>query len=279
MGVLSPNRNDAPTVLAVATALVLALAACGTVDGSLADEARDGLTIGIRFDQPGMGQRRADGKYVGFDVDVARYVAAGFGVAEEDITWREARPADRERLIEDGSVDFVVAAYSITDQRRERVAFAGPYFETGQGLLVRSTDTGITGPEALDGRELCSVTGSTSAQKVKDGFAAGVRLVEYGDYSDCVTALLAGKVDAVTTDEAILAGYVAANPELLTLVGEPFTTERYGVGLAKDDAAGLADVETSLEEMIRSGEWRAALERNLGASGMDLPEPPQVTGG
>ncbi|WP_415362476.1 transporter substrate-binding domain-containing protein [Saccharothrix sp. BKS2] len=176
-------------------------------------------------------------------------------------------------------MDFVVAAYSITEERRERVAFGGPYFETGQGLLVRLTDTDITGPAALDGKGLCSVTRSTSAQKVRDGSARGVRLVEYGDYSDCVTALLAGKVDAVTTDEVILAGYVAANPELLKLVGEPFTTERYGMGLAKEDTAGLADVNAALEEMIGSGEWRAALECNLGPSGMDLPEPPQVADG
>ncbi|MFI9005956.1 glutamate ABC transporter substrate-binding protein [Actinosynnema sp. NPDC053489] len=269
-----------PLTKALHAVAVLALvAACGAPDDTLVTRAGDGLTIGIRFDQPGLGLRRADGRHVGFDVDVARYVAAELGVDEEGITWREARPADREALIEDGSVDFVVASYSITDERRKRVAFAGPYFETGQGLLVRFTDTGITGPDALDGRGLCSVKGSTSAQKVRDGFARGVRLVEYGDYAACVTALLVGKVDAVTTDEAILAGYVAANPELLKLVGEPFSTERYGIGLAKDDTAGRAAVDAALEEMVRSGEWRAALERNLGGSGMDLPEAPHLPGG
>ncbi|XVS67733.1 glutamate ABC transporter substrate-binding protein [Actinosynnema sp. CA-299493] len=278
MGVFPLTSRRAATAFAAASALVLA-AACGTTDDTVEDKADDGLTIGIRFDQPGMGHRRADGRYVGFDVDVARYVAAGFGVEEEDITWREARPADRESLIEDGSVDLVVAAYSITDERRERVAFAGPYFETGQSLLVRFTETAVTGPEALDDRGLCSVTGSTSAQRVKENFARAARLVEYNDYSDCVIALLAGKVDAVTTDEAILAGYVAANPELLKVVGEPFTTERYGVGLAKHDGAGRAAVDALIGEMVRSGEWRAAWERNLGASGLDLPEAPPVTGG
>ncbi|WP_367129313.1 glutamate ABC transporter substrate-binding protein [Saccharothrix sp. HUAS TT1] len=270
MGALPLVRSLAALVLVVA---------CGAPADTLEAKAGDGLTIGIRFDQPGLGLRRADGRHVGFDVDVARYIAADLGVEEEDITWREARPADREALIEDDSVDFVVAAYSITDERRKRVAFAGPYFETGQSLLVRFTDTGITGPDVLEGRGLCSVKGSTSAQKVRDAFARGVRLIEYGDYSDCVTALLVGKVDAVTTDEAILAGYVAANPELLKLVGEPFTAERYGVGLARDDTTGRAAVDAALEKMIRSGEWRAALERNLGGSGMDLPDPPSPSGG
>ncbi|NUT46160.1 MAG: glutamate ABC transporter substrate-binding protein [Saccharothrix sp.] len=263
---------------ALATVLSLVAACGGASDDTLAGKADDGeLTIGIRFDQPGLGQRRLDGKYVGFDVDVAKYVAAQLGVDESGITWREARSADREKLIRDGSVDFVVATYSITDKRKEQVSFAGPYFETGQGVLVRLIDEEITGPETLNGKRLCSVTGSTSAQKVKDQFAQDVELVEYGQYSDCVTALLAGNVDAVTTDEVILAGYVAENPELLKLVGEPFTTEHYGIGLAKDDAKGRSDVSTAIQKMVDSGEWRSALERNLGQAGIPLPEPPKVT--
>ncbi|MFT7836217.1 glutamate ABC transporter substrate-binding protein [Saccharothrix sp. BKS2] len=265
-----------------ATALVAALAlgaACGGPgDDTLAGKARDGtLTVGIRFDQPGMAQRRLDGKYVGFDVDVAKYIAGRLGVEESGITWREARSADRERLIAEGQVDFVVATYSITDKRKEQVTFAGPYFQTGQGLLVRFTDTDISGPETLNGKKLCSVTGSTSAQKVKDEFAQDVQLVEYGQYSDCVVALLAENVDAVTTDEVILAGYVAENPELLKVVGQAFTTERYGVGLAKDDLEGRSAVNAAIERMVESGEWRAALERNIGQSELELPEPPQVT--
>ncbi|WP_158846988.1 glutamate ABC transporter substrate-binding protein [Saccharothrix deserti] len=265
-----------------ATALVTALSfttACGGAsDDTLAGKADDGeLTIGIRFDQPGLGQRRLDGKFVGFDVDVAKYVAAQFGVEDSGITWREARSADREKLIESGEVDFVVATYSITDKRKEQVSFAGPYFQTGQGVLVRYTDEEITGPETLNGKKLCSVAGSTSAQKVKDQFAQDVELVEYGQYSDCVIALLADNVDAVTTDEVILAGYVAENPELLKVVGKPFTTEKYGIGLAKNDSDGRADVSAAIEKMVGSGEWRAALERNIGQAGVQLPDPPEVT--
>ena len=265
-------------VTAVVAALFSSAACGGADDGTLEGRADDGsLTIGIRFDQPGLAQRRLDGKFVGFDVDVAKYVAAQLGVEEKDITWKEARSADREKLITEGAVDFVVATYSITDKRKEQVAFAGPYFQTGQGLLVRFGDTGITDPAHLDGKRLCSVTGSTSAQKVKDQFANDVELVEYGQYSDCVTALLAAKVDAVTTDEVILAGYVAENPELLKLVGEPFTTERYGVGLRKEDGKGRADVNAALEKMVSTGEWRAALERNIGQADVELTETPEVT--
>ncbi|MEV0676662.1 glutamate ABC transporter substrate-binding protein [Actinosynnema sp. NPDC050436] len=270
-------RRLLPAIAAVA-ALALTAACGGAPDDTIRGKAEDGsLTIGIRFDQPGMAQRRIDGKYVGFDVDVAKYVAEQFGVPESGITWKAARSADRERLIAEGRVDFVVATYSITDKRKEQVAFAGPYFETGQGLLVRYTDDAIAGPESLNGKKLCSVQASTSAQKVKAEFAQGVQLVEYGQYSDCVTGLLAGKVDAVTTDQAILAGYAAENPELLKLVGKPFTTEQYGVGLAKSDAEGRSAVSAAIEKMVSSGEWRRALERNIGRSGVDLPDPPQVT--
>ncbi|QFZ23647.1 glutamate ABC transporter substrate-binding protein [Saccharothrix syringae] len=263
---------------ALAVALLLTAACGGAAEDTLKGKADDGsLTVGIRFDQPGMAQRRLDGKFVGFDVDVAKYVAAQLGVEESGITWKEARSADRERLIAEGQVDFVVATYSITDKRKEQVSFAGPYFQTGQGILARFSDTDITGPETLNGRRLCSVSGSTSAQRVKDEFAQGVHLVEYGQYSDCVIALLAGNVDAVTTDEVILAGYVAENPELLKLVGEPFTTERYGIGLAKDDAEGRAAVNAAIRKMVDTGEWRAALERNIGQSELELPEPPEVT--
>ncbi|GAA0227580.1 glutamate ABC transporter substrate-binding protein [Saccharothrix mutabilis subsp. mutabilis] len=270
-------RRLLPATAAVA-ALLLTSACGGASDDTLKGKAEDGtLTIGIRFDQPGLGQRRLDGKFVGFDVEVAKYVAGKLGVPESGITWKEARSADREKLIADGAVDFVVATYSITDKRKEKVSFAGPYFQTGQGVLVRYTENDITGPETLNGKRLCSVTGSTSAQKVASEFAQDVELVEYGQYSDCVTALLAGNVDAVTTDEVILAGYVAENPELLKLVGDTFTTERYGVGLAKDDAAGRAAVSSAIEQMVGSGEWRKALERNIGQAGVELPDPPQVT--
>lgn len=267
--------------MAVSLTVSLALlAACGGADQDTIEGSADrgSLTVGIRFDQPGLAQRRIDGKVVGFDVDVAKYIATELDVDEKNITWKEARSADREKLITSGEVDFVVATYSITDKRKEQVAFAGPYFRTGQGILVRFTDQDITGPEGLNGKNLCSVTGSTSAQKVESDFAQGVNLVEYGQYSDCVTALLAGNVDAVTTDEVILAGFAAENPELLKLVGKTFSTEEYGVGLAKSDTGGLADVNAAIRKMISSGEWEKSLLRNVGESGIEIPEPPRLSG-
>ncbi|ANZ37408.1 ABC transporter substrate-binding protein [Lentzea guizhouensis] len=264
---------------ALLAAVAVLATACGSGDtATVVGRAGSGkLTIGIRYDQPGLSERRLDGRFVGFDVDVAKYVANELGVKESGITFKEARGAVRESMLESGEVDLVVATYSITDARKEKVAFAGPYFETGQGMLVRFTEQAITGPETLNGRQLCSVKGSTSAQKVKNDYAQGVKLVEYGQYSDCVIALMAGNVDAVTTDEVILAGFAAENPELLKLVGKPFSQERYGIGVAKGDDESRAEVNKAIEKMISSGEWKRALERNVGPSGYEIPAPPQIT--
>lgn len=281
MRLAPPRRRSAP-VLAWCCLLGL-LAGCGSSapEDSLITKAEETgtLTIGIRFGQPGLSKRTVDGRFVGFDVDVARFVATELGVSEENIRWRDVVAADRESAIRTGAVDYIVGTYSITDKRKKEVAFAGPYFDTGQSLLVRLSSDDIEGPESLNGKRLCSVTGSTSAQQVKDRFARAVELVEYPRYADCVTALLAGLVDAVTTDEAILAGYVTQNPELLKIVGEQFSEERYGVGLRKGDREGQAAVNEAIKKMIETREWRRSLQHNLGESGYRIPKPPAVTEG
>lgn len=269
--------------LVAALFLLVSCVSCGSStvskDDPLPTRARDGdhLTIGIRFDAPGLSERTVDGRFVGFDVDVATFVASELGVAAKDITWRETTSATRETDLTSGAVDLVVATYSITDKRKQLVSFAGPYFTTGQDLLVRRTSPDITGPETLNGRRLCSVTGSTPAQQVQDKFAQAVQLVEYPRYPDCVTALLAGQIDAVTTDGVILAGYVARDPELLKVVGKPFSKENYGIGLRKGDTQGVTAVDDAIRKMISSGEWLRSLNANIGPSGYQLPPPPEVT--
>ncbi|TNC21457.1 glutamate ABC transporter substrate-binding protein [Amycolatopsis alkalitolerans] len=259
--------------------LLLGLTSCTSHDpNTLLGKADSGhLIIGIRFDQPGLAEHTLDGRFVGFDVDVAEYVVGQLGVNPSGITWRETTSATRETDLTSGAVDLVVATYSITDKRKRLVSFAGPYFETGQDLLVRRSDDEITGPETLNGRRLCSVTGSTPAHEVKTRFAQAVQLVEYPRYPDCVTALLAGQVDAVTTDGVILAGYVTQNPELLKVVGKPFSTERYGIGLRKGDAQGQHALDDAIQQMIKSGKWLDSLHANIGPSGYPLPAPPAVT--
>ncbi|MDR1448858.1 MAG: transporter substrate-binding domain-containing protein [Propionibacteriaceae bacterium] len=183
---------------------------CGT-PGSASLAAAGKLTIGIKFDQPHLGFKEGNA-YTGFDVDVATSVAGKLGFSPDQIVWTESISSQRETLLQNHQVDMIFATYSITDARKEKVQFAGPYFVAGQDLLIRAGDTAITGPESLnDGKKLCSVAGSTPAQRIKDEYASGVQLVEFKTYSECVQALIANKVDAVTTDDIILAGLAAAS--------------------------------------------------------------------
>jgi glutamate transport system substrate-binding protein len=270
------TRRTRLTVLAAATALVLA--GCGggeeetpaAGDTEAAEEgggAEGSITIGIKFDQPGLGLQDGS-EYTGFDVDVARYVAGELGYGEDQIEWFEAPSAQRENLLQTEQVDMIFATYSITDARKETVDFAGPYFVAGQDLLVAADDDSIAGPEDLEGKRLCSVTGSTSAQRIKDEYSAGVQLQEYPGYADCVTALVAGAVDAVTTDDIILAGLAAqpTNAGKVKVVGNPFSEENYGVGLPKG-SENCEAINEAITQMIDDGTWEELLDKNVGESG------------
>jgi glutamate transport system substrate-binding protein len=256
-----------------ASVLALGLTACGDSadDGGSGDGGGGAkFKVGIKFDQPGLGLKEGS-KYTGFDVDVATYVAKELGHDAADIQWVQAPSAQRETLISTGQVDMVVATYSITDARKEKISFAGPYFIAGQDLLVRADDSSITGPDALTGKKLCSVTGSTSAQNVKKE-VPGVQLQEFGTYSECVAALVSKGVDALTTDNTILAGYAsqAQYKGKLTVVGKPFSTERYGIGIKKGDTATCEKINTAIAKMISSGDWQKAIDANLGPAGFKV---------
>ncbi|MDX8050381.1 glutamate ABC transporter substrate-binding protein [Lentzea sp. BCCO 10_0798] len=267
-------------LVATTCAAVLLLASCAGGGGSgMASKvsSSDRMVIAVSYDQPGMAVRRLDGSYRGFDVDVAKYIANELGVKEENITWKEAQPGNRETLLTSGEADMVVSTYSITDKRKQIVDFVGPYFVAGQDLLVRMNESRIEGPKSLNASlRLCSTAGSTSAEYVRDQFAKDVKMVEYAKFSDCVTALLAENVDAVTTDDVLLAGYAAQNPELLRVVGDPFSKEEYGVGLHRDDPSSKAKVQAALQKMIDTGAWRKSLEVNIGSSGYKIPDPPKL---
>ncbi len=250
--------------IAVATAAALGLSACGGGD-SESGSAADGITIGIKFDQPGLGLKEG-ANYTGFDVEVAKYVAKELGYDAAKVTFKEAPSAQRETLLTNGQVKLVIGTYSITDERKQKISFAGPYFIAGQSLLVRSDETAITDVKSLDGKKLCSVTGSTSATRVKEELVKTVQLQEFDTYSKCVTALAGGAIDAVTTDDTILAGFAAqpAYQGKLKVVGDNFSEERYGVGLKKGDTAFCGKVTAALKKMVDDGSWQKAIDGSLG---------------
>lgn len=255
--------------IGLTSALTMSAAACGGMNTGT-------ITIGVKFDQPGLGMKNPDGTMSGFDVDVARYVAQQLGYTAANIVWIEAPSGQREALIRNGQVNYVVATYSITDARKQKVGFAGPYLVAGQSLLVRADQTGITGPQSLQhNKKLCSVAGSTPAQRIKDRYP-GVQLQRYDTYSACIEALKNGAIDAVTTDDVILAGYSAQSPGTFKLVGKPFSREEYGIGLKRENLTLRHKIDDAIEKMERDGAWQAAFAKNLGASGYPTPKPPKV---
>jgi len=267
------------TATVVAAVGALALASCGSsVARSLVDDIRDGhVTLGTKFDQPGLGERTPDKDFVGVDTDVSRYVvnyiAKKNGWEEPDITWRETPSAQRETLINNGEVNMIAATYSINAGRYKAVDFGGPYLVTHQALLVRG-DAGITGLQDLaEGTRLCSVSGSTPAQKVKAALPK-VQLQEFDTYAACAEGVKQGVVDALTTDATILAGFAQRYKErygddfrvveLRNPDGSYWTNENYGIGIPKGDKTDLDAVNEALNELWDSGEFQRIIDKYLG---------------
>ncbi|CAL9585582.1 glutamate ABC transporter substrate-binding protein [Streptomyces cellulosae] len=260
-------------------ALALTATACGGGDGdneSSGGGGKDKITIGIKFDQPGLGQKTPQG-YEGFDVDVATYVAKKLGYEENQIEWKESKSADRETMLQRGDVDFIAATYSITPERQEKVDFAGPYLLAHQDVLLRADDDKIKSPEDLNNAKLCSVTGSTSAQNVKEKLAPKAQLQPYPTYSACLPGLQNGAVDALTTDDSILAGYAAQDQfkGKFKLGGFKLTNENYGIGVKK--GSDLKDkINKALEEMVADGSWDTAVKDNFGPANYKNEPAPKI---
>lgn len=234
------------------------------------------INIGTKFDQPLFGLQGLSGEPEGFDVEIAKIIAGGLGIAPEDINWTETPSATREEVIQQGRVDMVVATYTINDARKERISFAGPYYEAGQTLMVRSDNTTITGPETLRGNgRVCSVSGSTPSQNIME-YIDESQLTLFDTYSLCADALRTNQVDVVTTDNVILLGFVNDSDGAFTLVGEPFTEEPYGVGIPKGDVAFCEFINTTLREAADSGAYAKAWESTAGQVAEETPELPEL---
>ncbi|MEU6530036.1 glutamate ABC transporter substrate-binding protein [Streptomyces sp. NPDC046928] len=268
---------------AAATALVLTLTAtaCGgdsDNEGGSGSGGGDKIKIGIKYDQPGLGLKEPGGKFSGFDVDVATYVAKELGYNADQIEFVETKSADRENALARGDVKMIAATYSITDERKEKVDFAGPYLLAHQDLLIKA-DSDIAKGTDLNGKNLCSVTGSTSAQNVKESIAPKANLKQYSGYSECIAALQSGAVDAVTTDDSILAGFAAQSQYKgkFKLAGLKLSNENYGIGVKKGDTETVNKINTALEKMVKDGAWDKAVEANFGPANYKN-EPAPKTG-
>ena len=283
--------------LATAAALTFGLTACGSDDaedggdtGSGAKSFAAGSTmerlnkaqavkVGTKFDQPGFGLKGLSGKPEGFDVEIAKIIVKELGVPEDKIEYVETTSKIREDAITNSTVDFIVATYTINDKRKERIAFAGPYYEAGQNIMVKKDDTTITGPESFsDGtKKVCSVTGSTPAEEIKKHVKdVASQVVLFDTYDKCRDALKGGQVNAVTTDNVILLGYIAKDEASFKLAGDNFTKEPYGIGVKKDDTAFRGFINDTLEKAYGDGSWKKAWDDTAGKFGAELGTAPAV---
>ena len=249
--------------------------AAGTTMAELSEAGT--IRVGTKFDQPGFGLLNPEGVPEGFDASVAAIIASKLGIEASGIEWVETVSANRESAITEDRVDMVIATYTINDKRKQLIDFAGPYYEAGQDIMVaKGNPLAITGPDALAGKNVCSVEGSTPAENIRTKYPEA-KLTLFDVYSKCADALTNGQVDAVTTDNVILTGLVAGNPDGFELVGEPFTEEPYGIGITKGDDEFRDFINDTLEESFEDGSWAAAWDATAGAiSGTEAPEAPSV---
>ncbi|MFD4763528.1 glutamate ABC transporter substrate-binding protein [Streptomyces sp. NPDC058439] len=234
------------------------------------------LRVGAKEDQPYLGEKDpATGVYSGFDIEIAKMLAASLGFDPKTIRFRTIASANRETALQNGQIDYYVGTYTINALRKRLVGFAGPYFMAGQSLLVRTDEHDINGPQDLDGRTVCSAAGSTPYQRIAADYPKAI-LVSYDTYSICVDNLLTYQVDAVTTDDAILLGFAAKAPGEMKVVGKPFSEEPYGIGVPRSDNVLRFALNDALEANQKNGNWKKAFEATLGLSGAPAPTPPPI---
>ena len=245
----------------------------GTTMAELAEAGT--IRVGTKYDQPLFGLTGLSDTPEGFDVEIAKIIAAELGIAPEQIVFSEAPSAIREEVLEQDRVDMVVATYTINDRRKERISFAGPYYVAGQDLMVAADNTTITGPDSLRtaNARVCSVTGSTPSETIKQ-YVDEANITLFDVYSKCADALRTGQVDVVTTDNVILLGLIDQSQGAFKLVGEPFTEEPYGIGVTKGDVAFCEFINQTLQEAAADGSYQAAWEATAGTVAPEAPTLP-----
>jgi len=233
------------------------------------------INVGVKFDQPGFGLKNpTTGEVEGFDVEMAKLIVAAID-PDVEIKFVEAVSKNREPFLQDGTVDMVVATYTINDTRKQVIDFAGPYFVAQQDIMVTADDDSITSVDDLNGAKVCTVKGSTSETNLL-AKAPSAEVTLFDTYSQCAEAMTDDRVVAVTTDNTILAGLVDTSDGAFKLVEAPFSDEPYGIGVKKDDDAFRDFINDLLEETFDNGDWASAFEATLGQIGLKTPESPTV---
>lgn len=237
---------------------------------------RGQIVIGVKDDQPGLGyldpRTRA---YTGFDIEIAELVAAGLGFRRDQVQFVAVQSVNRENALQNRSVDLVVASYSYNPARAALVSFAGPYFATREGLLVRDDESTVTSIADITApRRVCSVINSTPLSELPRLTGAVPQARQ--NYSECISALTKHSVDGVYTDLAVLAGYAAQDPAHLRIlpVTDNSPPQLYGIGLPGNDPALTDKINEILRTAEKDGTWQAVFNATLAPSGIEATMPP-----
>ncbi|RFU38237.1 ABC transporter substrate-binding protein [Actinomadura logoneensis] len=229
--------------------------------------AKRTLVAGVRPDLPGIGMRKGDGTFEGLDVDVATYVAKALG---KHVRIVAAPAADRERLLlRDRSVDMILT-YWVRADWKTRITFAGPYVPTYQDILVRSDERRIRNVHDLAGRPICAVRGAGAADLVVKGLRVPAVPVQTDGYAQCTAMLRDGRIDAITTNDTILAGLRNQPGAPFRLLGARFGEQPTGIGMRPGDPDGCEAVNKAITRMYQDGTMARSMGRWFGGSGLDM---------
>ncbi len=243
--------------------------------GSTMEQIRERgrLVAGVSADTYLFGSRNPfTGRIEGFDIDVVNAIAAAiFGEAKGHVQLRVITAADRIPLLQEGEVDVVVRTMTITCERWTQIAFSSEYYRAGQKLLVRE-GSDVTGLDQLDGVRVCAPAG-TSSLRTLETEAPGAIAVPAANHTGCLVLFQEGGVDAITGDDTVLAGLAAQDPYAV-VVGDAFTDEPYGVGIASDEVDLVRFVNAVLEQTRTDGRWTASYDRWLADTLGPAPQPP-----
>ncbi len=231
---------------------------------------RGSLVVGVSADTLLMGSRNPiTGEIEGFDIDMLKAVSTAIFGSPDHLQFRVITSGQRLDVLKNHEVDLVARAFSITCERWDEIAFSAEYFHSGQKVLV-PLDSTARGIADLDGARVCAPEGTTTIERLAD--FPEVEAVGAQTHTQCLVLFQQGKVDAITGDDTILAGFAAQDP-YAKVVGEAISDEPYGIGVAADQVDLVRYVNAVLDEVKADGRWAQSYERWLGALG-DAPAPP-----
>jgi putative glutamine transport system substrate-binding protein len=247
---------------ALALLTAVSVTACGGGDtksnaqsGSYVEtiKKRGKLVVGVKYDTYLFGYKDPqDGQVKGFEVDLMKELAKRMLGAESKLELKEVNSKTRIKMLKGGDIDLICATMTITDQRKKEIDFSRVYFMAGQSLLVPNNSP-IKSVKDTAGKKVATAKGATSGKNLQ-AVEPNAQIELFENYADAFTALRAGRVDALTTDDSILMGMQQQDPRF-KIVGGQFTKEPYGIGVDKKNKDLLEYVNKFLDDIMKDGTY------------------------